>query len=45
MLSSSITHFELLLESRELSDEEYDAFFFTENESSNVYRDEVIYWQ
>jgi hypothetical protein len=44
-LSSSIHHFELLLEQRDLSDIEYDSFLGANNELTNVYKDEVIYWQ
>jgi hypothetical protein len=35
----------MLLEHRDLSNDEYDVFFCAKNELSNVYRDEVIYWQ
>jgi Reverse transcriptase (RNA-dependent DNA polymerase) len=44
-LTSSIKDFELLLETRDLSSDEYDAFFGVKNELHNVYRDEMIYWQ
>jgi hypothetical protein len=44
-LTSSITKFEMLLVHRDLSNDEYDVFFCAKNELSNVYRDEVVYWQ
>jgi hypothetical protein len=34
-----------LQEHRDLSDIEYDSFLGAKNELTNVYRDEVIYWQ
>jgi hypothetical protein len=36
-LTSSIKDFELLLETRDLSSDEYDAFFGVKNELHNVY--------
>jgi hypothetical protein len=35
----------LLLEHRDLSDIEYESFLGAKNELTNVYKDEVIYWQ
>jgi hypothetical protein len=43
-LTYSITKFEMLLEHRDMYNDEYDAFFYVKNELSNVYRDEVVYW-
>jgi hypothetical protein len=44
-LSSSVSQYELLLEQRDLSDEEYESFFSAKNDLCNIYRDEVLYWQ
>jgi hypothetical protein len=43
-LSDSISHFEALLESRDLSDIDYESIFSAKNSLGNIYRDEIIYW-
>jgi hypothetical protein len=43
--TSSITQYELLLGQRDLSEDKYISFFAAKNGLSNVYRDEVVYWQ